>query len=240
MLENLDVYLSDSISKVITIRQNGSAVIAPRGIAYFHLEEQDGRLRLYIPKDRKRHHVCLIHTLPRMLLKHLGASSDGSGVELGAIITAPSLLDVDSLLEEAGIIELEGVERPNDGNSEELTPDQPQRRASSNVAPGYSFRSPLPGVEFRDNGSTTPASSIFSTPPVQQEWPGQYNQLLDFIIKTARELGSLPQRGETISVSTSPPLEFDVSSALYSPVQGEREFKTGAAGELFVSITHMT
>jgi hypothetical protein len=168
MLENLDVYLSDSISKVITIRQNGSVVVAPRDIAYFHLEEQDGRLRLYIPKDRKRHHVCFTYTLPRMLLKHLGASSDGSGVELGAIITAPSLLDVDALLEEAGIIELEGVERPDDGNSEELTPpslptpDQLQRRAS------------------------------FSTPPVQQERPGLLPFILPFKVRGSLRL-ALPE-----------------------------------------------
>ena len=73
MLENLDVYLSDSISKVIAIRQNGSAVIAPQDIAYFHLEEQDGRLRLYIPKDRKRHHVCLIYTLPQTVVLVINA-----------------------------------------------------------------------------------------------------------------------------------------------------------------------
>jgi hypothetical protein len=166
---------------------------------------------------------------------------------LGAIITAPSLLDVDALLEEAGIIELEGVERPSDDSSERLTPPpsllepvQLQHQASSNVAPGYSSRSLSLELDSHNNGFATPATSTSSTPPALQESPSQYNQLLDFIINTAGEIRSLPRQGATISTSASPRPEFDVSLALYSHIQGEREFKTGAAGELFVSIRNMT
>lgn len=50
--------------------------------------------------------------LPSMLLKRLGAHGDGWGTLIGAVITAPELTDVDGLLERAGIIDLDGIERP--------------------------------------------------------------------------------------------------------------------------------
>ncbi|KAF2421213.1 hypothetical protein EJ08DRAFT_738278 [Tothia fuscella] len=112
LLSNLEVYLSDDISRVLKVSVGSEVVTAPQATALFHLTELNNTLRLYVPRNERYLHTCLTRMLPLALLKYLGVPDPRA--ELGSIITAPSLLDVDYLLEDAGIIGIDGVERPED------------------------------------------------------------------------------------------------------------------------------
>ncbi|KAH8800361.1 hypothetical protein F5884DRAFT_891279 [Xylogone sp. PMI_703] len=267
-LKNMDVYVSDGISKSVSIRQHGRDVTIPQESAYFHLDQQDDKLKLYIPQSRKHQQVCLSRQLPITLLKHFGVTSVLSGQALGSIMTALNLFVVDAILDEDGIIEIEGIERPEDdsglGTSDSETTSIPastlQTRASpfrsgnfetSNIpvntsqagSPSQSARvlipSPPPsrtglGPDFFLSPTLTPGTSIFDALPSSPERPDLYRELLDAVIRQAGVLSNLPMKGHTIEAPTAVNREFDTSSAVSSHIPGEKEFKIGAAGELFV------
>jgi hypothetical protein len=53
VLQNLQVYLSDSISKVVSITQAGEPVTAEKDKAFLHLQDEEGILKIYLPKSRQ-------------------------------------------------------------------------------------------------------------------------------------------------------------------------------------------
>ncbi|KAF2808268.1 uncharacterized protein BDZ99DRAFT_50741 [Mytilinidion resinicola] len=268
-LQNMDVYVSDGISKSVSVRQNGRSVTIPQESAYFHLDQQDDKLKLYIPQSKKHQQVCLSRQLPITLLKHFGVTSALSGQALGSIMTALNLFVVDEILEEDGIIEIEGIERPEDDRELEASDSETTRipastsqmRASpfrstdpetSNIpvitsqagSPGQSARvltpstpPPRTGISpdlFLSPGISTPGTSTFDGLPSSPERPHLYRELLDAVIRQAEGLSNLPMKGRTIEAPMAANWGFDTLSAVSSHIPGEKEFKIGAAGELFV------
>ena len=113
MLQNMDIFVSDDISKTLSVHQNGRTVTKIAETAYCHLEEENNKFILYIPRDPHRREACFLIDLPRTLLKHLSAQIHTPG-ELASIISTKNLAVVDAILDAAGIIVLDGVERPRD------------------------------------------------------------------------------------------------------------------------------
>lgn len=274
------MYSSERISKVLTIKQGNSLYSVPQETAFCHIEDTAGELKLYIPRDPKDKFICLSSILPNMLLKHLGAVHNGLGSGLGAIIQAPDLDVVDFLLEDAGIIPIPGVTRPQEdenigGASEQAcdatseqeieivniesashllrTDVRGENQECIGLAPYTPRRNPSQERDIDETSSSvtpgpdTPSSQseladqygilLDGTPSSPTELADQYGILLDDIMEVAQSLGTLsPEDGALRFNSLEDGLSTaQVSFALSSPIQGEREFKTGAAGELFVS-----
>ncbi|KAF2810106.1 uncharacterized protein BDZ99DRAFT_442610 [Mytilinidion resinicola] len=297
-LHNMDVYVSDAISKSVSIDQNDVTVTVPQATAYFHLDQQEGKLKLYVPQSKNQQRLCLSRELPISLLQHFGVPKDANGAELGSIITESSLFVINGLLEQAGIIEVGGITRPEDESEDESSssgtantprgtspargpPESTEARAASRSVtistPGSASQTQVPGLSTGSRASTpsetvgTPRSTsqtrssrhgtepeASSTPPLQTsttqdsyptpnsiafdrspsppERPDLYRELLDAVVELAESLHRLPRKGQTFRdpLPRNPTIGVDTSLAVHSSITGEREFKIGAAGELFV------
>jgi hypothetical protein len=247
----MNVYVSDSIFKAVSIKQDDETTMVQGGAAYLHLEQTGDKLNLYVPKSKRRLQVCLSSHLPMTLLKHLGVQNPLSGAALGSILTATNLFVVDELLQHAGIIEVEGIERPEDESGYESSSSETEeipaetvnilsRGTALDATEYFSPRTPSHSNVGDLSYSVTPdpftpATSIFSGSPTPPERLDLYKQLLEAVTQQAESLVDLPRVGQ---VTTTPMSEFpglDASLAVSSPIDREREFKIGAAGELFVS-----
>lgn len=247
-LQNMTVYTSDDISKTVSINQHGRPVMIDEEMAYFHLQAQDDNLYLYVPQKRNHQQVCLTRQLPITLLKHLGVRGLSSWGELGSIITAPNLFVVDELLHHGGIIKVEGIARldeDSEDNSEEglslaeseHSPATILRTPSRQSFRGESFRDPSLNVLSRVDGEErllTPPTPISVGSPNPPEQVNLYRQLLDYVIRQARGLSSLPEVRHAIVAPVSQ-VVLDTSLAVSSAAVNGKELKIGAAGELFVS-----
>ncbi|CZR61946.1 uncharacterized protein PAC_11843 [Phialocephala subalpina] len=137
------IYISDGISKSLSVVQYGETVTVENSRANFHLDEVDNELRLYIPRNQDAREECFSWQLPRRLAKYFEIESAAVTV-LHSIISCQSLNAVDAILRNAGIIEVDGIERPLelDGGThsfgfdemsralEEITPARTESRVS--------------------------------------------------------------------------------------------------------------
>ncbi|KAF8865581.1 hypothetical protein BDZ45DRAFT_641278 [Acephala macrosclerotiorum] len=140
------VYASDGITKSISVVQYGKTITVDNSRANFHLEEVDGELRLYVPRNESSREECFFWQLPRRLMKHFAISDPSAEAVLGGVIGCRSLVAVDAILRNAGIVEVDGIERPlepdDDTHSfefedvaralETVTPTRTESRASQN------------------------------------------------------------------------------------------------------------
>jgi len=251
-LQGAEIYTSNDISKVASITLNGTTKSLPGDSAYFHIDGSDDQLKLYIPRSKSARQVCLARQLPITLLKYLGIQSLGKGLELGVIFTASSLFVVDEILEQDGIIEVDGVTRPlDDDESEaaslpEMTPSEIPTNSSALRTP-HSDRSSEyfsgrhhtgRSADVYDDPFWTPATSVSLGSPSPIERPEFYQQLLGVVIQQAEHIEGLPVVGTSVVASTAPDRSFDPILAVSSNIPGENFFKIGAAGELFVGHLH--
>ncbi|KAF4628320.1 hypothetical protein G7Y89_g9830 [Cudoniella acicularis] len=112
-LLDASVYLSDGISKSISVSQYGETVTVENSRGKFHLDESNGELRLYIPRDKVAREECLFRQLPRRLMKYFAISDASAEALLNGVIGCTSLVAVDGILKDAGIVEVDGIERPS-------------------------------------------------------------------------------------------------------------------------------
>jgi hypothetical protein len=97
--------------------EEDSIARAVAGPAFVHIEEEpQGILKIYMPHDLDDYEMSLLDHLPFALLQHLGLSVKDSGI-LGAILRVRTLNAVDRILDKNGIIQIDGISRPQ--NSEE-------------------------------------------------------------------------------------------------------------------------
>jgi len=244
--QSMEVYTSNGIFVSLSIKQNRREVPINQEEAYFHFEPEGDILKLYVPKSKSRRSVCLATELPVTILKYLSARTLKSG-ELGAIINAPSLSVVDQLLDIAGIIELAELQRPDDDQGhdsdssdggETLVPDSPLPaiRSTANLSVRETSRVSILEEHIVTQAPFTFGISRSATPLPQVD---HYRILLDVLIQQAGQVSNLPSNGQFIKTPI-PSVEYgglDISLAVESPVVGEKEFKIGAAGELFVCYT---
>lgn len=242
----MEVYSSDSISNVLSIALDETIAI-PGEAAYFHIAQDGNQLTLYVPKRKRDQQVCLARQLPIKLLEHLGVQKAKQAAALASIITASSLYVVDTLLEQDGIIEIPGIDRPedevDDGN---LTPASqlPNSATPSPTRTPYSERSTSYLSErhrFPDNLNPsddpflTPATVVSSPSPSYPVRSDRYRELLDIVIQQAESTHSLPREGTSVLASDASDSTIDHYLATKSDIPGEEYFLIGAAGELFVS-----
>lgn len=109
----MDVFVSTNIVSLLSIEQDDDIVIVEREIGYLHVKEIKGKLNIYVPKSKKRRRACLAQHLPIALLKHFGVLNLTNGTNPCNILAAGSLFEVDWLPECTGIIEIQGIERPD-------------------------------------------------------------------------------------------------------------------------------
>lgn len=110
-LRRTSLYISDGISKSISVVQYGKTITVQRSRANFHLAEDDDKLRLYVPRDEDAREECFFRQLPRRLMNHFAIRDPTAEALLNGIVGCRSLVAVDGILKDAGIVEVEGIER---------------------------------------------------------------------------------------------------------------------------------
>jgi hypothetical protein len=245
VLQNLQVYTSDSISKVVSIPQRRGTVAIERDKAYFHLADENESLKIYVPKHRRQREVCLLRQLPLGLLDHFGARSPGSRAELGAVLTASKLFVVDDLLLHSGIVEVSGIVNPqyDEDDGYDSSSSDGETLVGQQQLPDH-FLHQITPYQATAHQSIPQVLEITNTLLIQgQSHPNQtqgsderldlYRELLDAVKIQATTLENLPSINLTTSANPSG-RSADTILAVRSPLEGETEKKIGAAGELFV------
>jgi hypothetical protein len=108
------IYVSDGISKSISVVQDGETVTVENSRANIHLDEDDNGLRLYVPRDENAREECFFRQLPRRLMTYLAISDPAAEASLIGIIGCRSLIAVDGILKDTGIVEVDGIARPSE------------------------------------------------------------------------------------------------------------------------------
>jgi hypothetical protein len=162
---NLKVYTSNGISNVLSITQNSKTVQVSEEKGYFHIEEENNVLKLYIPIGKKEQSVCLRRNLPISLLKHFGIQNSSGGVALGSIITAPDLFVVNEILLQDCIISVESVDPPaeEDSNEEHHSGGSANNRLFGNTTGAQNLGVDTLSVERASGFSRSRADSQSST-----------------------------------------------------------------------------
>ena len=242
----MEVYSSQSISNVLSIALDETIAI-PGEAAYFHIAQDGNQLTLYVPKRKRDQQVCLARQLPIKLLKHLGVQHSKQAAALASIITASSLYVVDTLLQQDGIIEVPGIDRPEvEADDDTVAPASPlpNSATSSPMRTPYSERSTSylserhrfpENLNPSDDPFLTPTTSVSSTSPSYPVPSDRYRELLDTVIQQAESTPGLPREGASILASDASDSTIDRHLATKSSIPGEEYFLIGAAGELFVS-----
>jgi hypothetical protein len=244
-LQRLEVLTSDKMSCTLTVKQSEKTVSVPISTAFFHLDASDGYLKLCIPQHPDRQQVCLSRNLPTGLLRHFGASVQNRG-ELGSIITATSLPVVDEILDQDGVIDIEGVCRPETTETETTIPTPSIELDTVAAVSAMRLAVQRPSLyQTQDYGNFDESSG----PGHQSEYdadqetidrverPHLFKELISFVIEQAKLIEDLPIKGSHVLASRSSESVFDHGLAVDMDIHGRAWRKIGAVGELFVSVT---
>lgn len=240
--KNATVYVSDGIKRSLQMTQDGRRIEGASSRANFHFEEVEGALRLYLPKDEVERDVCFESDLPRRLCIFLNITDPGASGVIGGVFRKDNPAVIDKILENAGVgrvecdfdvldEELEETGARSDVETlVEATHDlglsvQPQQDRRSRSPVGNDLHNVrLPILTHQERQKDTQETA--------------YQHVLENTVKVARHrarYGPFESTGRA-----SPPfvavtaLDSNTIQEAFSGRSLERDFKVGAAGELYM------
>jgi hypothetical protein len=148
-LQTVSVLTSSSITNCLSLFQYGREITVDQDACSIHLNTEDNRIQLYLPRRRSDRDFCLINQVPKTMMKFLGVSDRGAEALLCNIIKLDRLRSVVMALQSEGVVEVDG-----------LTPIDLEDENSEDDSVLTTFGSTL---------MMTPASTPRPTPP---EMPG--------------------------------------------------------------------
>ncbi|KAF2459569.1 hypothetical protein BDY21DRAFT_317672 [Lineolata rhizophorae] len=121
-----EVYESDGISKTMTLFQYDKFIKIGGKKSNFHLDDNGDQLRLYVPKNRTDRDLCFLRQLPKRLVAFLSITEPKAESIIQSILNCSGLPIVDEILNDEGIVEVEGIDRPaeSDIESEQLSENE--------------------------------------------------------------------------------------------------------------------
>lgn len=247
--------MSDGIRRSLQITQGGRSIESASSRADFHFEEAECALRLYLPKDEAERDVCLEFDLPRRLCTFLGITDPGASGVIGGIFRKDNPAVIDRILEKSGVSQNEcDFAAPDEdlGASEAESDVETLVEATSNSRLSSSSSGPRPctpsdwatrrerqsrsenAVDVRDE--IMPSSSYQERQREAQETA--YKRILEHVVNVARQrvlAGVFESTGSSIEgrVATEALPQEAIRTAFATRTQ-ERDFKVGAAGELYM------
>ena len=247
--------MSDGIGRSLQITQNGRNIEGASSRANFHLEETDGALRLYLPKDEVERDVCLESDLPRRLCVFLSISDPGAPGVTGGVFRKDKLAVIDKILENAGVGQVdcdfaaldEELGAPEDESDVETLVEATRNVRLSTPSSGPRPYTPSGRARWaeRQSGSAS-AKDVrdISTPsPSYQERQREvqetaYKSILEHVVNVAKQRAQ-SRVFETTGVFIRGPVAIealpqDTIRNAFAARTRERDFKLGAAGELYM------
>lgn len=229
-----------------------------------HIEEREGRLKIYVPAERKARELCFTSQLPVNLAEWLmrdprtqiPGSVDSTAVTALTMLFTVGPSNVASVLESQGIIRIDITNEDGHESDEEEEREIGTARAERNESPSItlgSSYSPQPTTSLRLASLRSLPAYDHSLRTVDANVATEdlrYERLLDRVINAAQN-ASFPSKGSfdmsslrTALVRYSDYRSFDGTDdesmvrGFRSANQLERDMKVGAAGELYVSLYH--
>ena len=247
--------MSDGIRRSLQIAQHGRSIEGASTRANFHVEEAEGAVRLYLPKDEVEREVCFESDLPRRLCTFLSITDSGAPGLIGGVFRKDKPAVIDKILENAGVgqvdcdfdaldEELEGSEAESDAetlveatsNIRLYTPTSGPRPYAPSGWAGWRER------QSRSEIAEDVRDPIMPNPSYQErqrEAPETtYTRILENVVNVARHRahsGIFESTGVSIPgpVATTALPQETIREAFATRTQ-ERDFKVGAAGELYM------
>lgn len=208
MLRTANIEMTDGITSVLSISQDGNVTEVKEPIGTLHISEQQTRITIYVPVDKRKQELCFSSHLPKQFTEwlmrdpvtHIQEKADSA---LLAAITAllssdPSVMNL--VLDHHGIIDVELpnedlIEDDDDDDSDEsvqwpVTPDISTSRVSAEplYTPSMSSNDIHPESSYPPT-SPTNAPSHHRIPPYEDPSEGDmhYCRLLSQVIGAARD-----------------------------------------------------
>ena len=159
------------ISSRLTIQQDGEIYEYETGQSELHVEERDGSLKIYVPRDKDEQDICFHSTLPRRLLSWMmtapgsvepavpkldeAASSIISSILNCRISAVPALLKKEGV-PAIDVAEIQEELHSRSGPAASWLPVTPIRYGSSNELPSSAVTTPEPPSSLDDLMYATP------------------------------------------------------------------------------------
>lgn len=248
------VYVSDGIRRSLQITQDGRRIESASSRADFHFEEAEGGLRLYLPKDEAERDVCFESDLPRRLCTFLGITDPSASGVIGGVFRKDNPVVIDRILEKAGVSQNDCDFAALDeelGTSEAESDVDHVVETTSNIRLSTPSSGPRPYTPSgwlerreRHSGSESadvrdeiiPASSYQERQGEAQETA--YKRILEHIVNVVRQRvlsGVFESTGVPIeSPVATEALPQEIIRTAFATRTQERDFKVGAAGELYM------
>ncbi|KAJ4267510.1 hypothetical protein NW762_003617 [Fusarium torreyae] len=124
ILAGTEVYETDGISSELHLSQDGHGLIHIQERSELHIREDDGAVKVYVPRDPKTQGFCYFSTLPRRFLEWMMTDpatlqvkyTGSKAVQIvSAVLNAP-LINMTQILEAEGIVD---VDIPIESDDEE-------------------------------------------------------------------------------------------------------------------------
>lgn len=106
------VYDSEGFSKILCLQQDGHAITAESARGTMHLDDNNGKLRIFVPRNKRDRNLCYSSQLPKALVNYLGISDPAASGIFRTVMTSSNDI-LDDLLEEDGIIQVLHFEPSN-------------------------------------------------------------------------------------------------------------------------------
>ena len=235
--------------------QYGRSIKSVSGRATFHLEDAEGALRLYLPNDEVERDVCFESDLPRRLCDFLGITDPVAPGVIGSVIRKDKPTVIRKILENAGVGQVDcdfaaldeklGASKDEFGVKTLVEPTSDSRLVSSSPTLRQSTPSGRPKRQEKQSNDTDAEdvrteAILHSSYQVPQRDPQEiaHEHVLDQAINVAKtriRSGVFESTGVSVpglgAIEALPPETIQEAFATRSQ---ERDFKVGAAGELYM------
>ena len=238
--------MSDDIRRSLQITQDGRRIESASSRTDFHFEEAEGGLRLYLPKDEAERDVCFESDLPRRLCTFLGITDPSASGVIGGVFRKDNPIVIDRILEKAGVSQndCDFAALDEEFGASEAESDVKNLVETTSSGPRPYTPSGRPKWRERHSGSESadvrdeimPSSSYQERQGEAQETA--YKRILEHIVNVVRQR-VLSGVFESVGVPIESPvateaLPQDVIRTAFATRTQERDFKVGAAGELYM------
>lgn len=163
-LQHVLVYESDGFTKELRLSYGDLTVNALSDRGTFHLEEKEGILNLFVPRNNAQREKCYLTQLPNELQQYLQLMDNGPEASKAFLLVIQASIHVlDDILDDNGIVQIldndltafEQAEESSDPLEEELHVNVPAERPDS-----PSHEASLPEVQADiDDHAYTPSTS---------------------------------------------------------------------------------
>lgn len=105
-----EVYKSAGITKSITISICDTDTTIEGASGNLHISSDNTQLRFYVPRHEQERELCYLYQIPGKLLAHLNITNVAASKVIGDIVKATCSAVTDRLLDEHGIVRVQGIE----------------------------------------------------------------------------------------------------------------------------------